>query len=237
VSEDARGDLQADATGAEAPAVRLSAVAAALVRVGRAVRSLGACTPPYRPSRPRVSSLSKLPFTGLGDQVRLRALALPVAALGVFLLTADTCNFTGGAPAGTTSTPGGTITVAKGQPMTDSNGESVTVTATRTNAVDPAGYTKPPAGEECVGVTVTVKNGSTTEWLLPLYEISIVDAAGQKYTADGGLGTCLSSDSIDSLVAGGHGTGSVYFEVPSTGALDVNWTPADLSGQVFQTPV
>lgn len=168
--------------------------------------------------------------------MRLRAL-VPLAALGVFILTADTCNVTGGTPAGSTSTPGGTITVASGQPMKDSNGESVTVTATLTTVLDPSGFETVMPGQKCVGVTVNVVNGSSTEWLLPLSEISIVDASGQKYTSDNGIGTCLSSSTVDSLVAGGHASGSVYFEAPSAGALDVNWTPSDLSGQVFQTPL
>ncbi len=162
---------------------------------------------------------------------------VPLAALGVFILTADTCNLSGGAPAGSSSTPGGTVTVATGQPMKDSNGESVTVTATITKALDPSGFETVTPGQKCVGVTVNVVNGSSAEWLLPLSEISVVDAAGQKYTADNGLGTCLSSSTIDSLVAGGHALGSVFFEAPSAGALDVNWTPSDLSGQVFQTPL
>jgi Domain of unknown function (DUF4352) len=168
--------------------------------------------------------------------VRLRAV-VPLAALAVFILTADTCNVTGGAPAGSTSTPGGTITVASGKPMKDSNGLSVTVTATIAKALDPAGFETVAPGKRCVGVTVAVVDGSSQEWLLPLSEISIVDATGQKYTTDNGVGTCLSSSTIDSLVAGGHASGSVYFEVPSAGALDVNWTPSDLSGQVFQTPL
>jgi hypothetical protein len=168
--------------------------------------------------------------------VRLRAL-VPLAALGVFILTADTCNLSGGAPAGSTSTPGGTITVASGQRMKDTNGESVTVTATITKALDPSGFETVTPGQKCVGVTVAVVNGASSEWIFPLSEISIVDANGQKYTSDNGLVTCLSSSTIDTLVAGGHASGNVYFEVPSAGALDVNWTPSDLSGQVFQTPL
>jgi hypothetical protein len=168
--------------------------------------------------------------------VRLRAL-VPLAALGAFILTADTCNLTGGTPAGSTSTPGGTITVASGQPMTDSNGLSVTVTATITKALDPSGFSTVAPGKKCVGITVAIKNGSSSEWLFPLSELSIVDARGQKYTSENGLGTCLTGSTIDSLVAGGHASGSVYFEVPSAGAVDVNWSPSDLSGQVFQTPL
>jgi Domain of unknown function (DUF4352) len=168
--------------------------------------------------------------------VRLRAL-VPLAVLGVFILTADTCNLSGGAPAGSSSTPGGTVTVASGKPMKDSNGLSVTVTATITKALDPAGFITPAPGKKCVGITVNIVNGSSSEWLEPLLELSIVDAAGQKYTSLNGLGTCLNSSTIDSLVAGGHASGSTYFEVPSAGALDVNWTPSDLSGQVFQTPL
>ena len=162
---------------------------------------------------------------------------VPLAALGVFILTADTCNLSGGAPAGSSSTPGGTVTVATGQPMKDSNGESVTVTATITKALDPSGFETVTPGQKCVGVTVTALNGSSSEWIFPLSEISIVDANGQKYTSDNGAGTCLTSTTVDTLVAGGHASGNVYFEVPSAGALDVNWTPSDLSGQVFQTPL
>jgi len=163
---------------------------------------------------------------------------VPLAALGVFILTADTCNVTGGAPAGSSSTPGGTITVAKGHAMTDSNGESVTVTGFSTKGVDPSGFLPLPAGKECLGISVTVKNGSSTEWTLPLSEVSVVDASGQKYDGlSSDNAACLNSTSIDSLVAGGSGAGTVYLAVPSAGALDVNWSPSDLSGQVFQTPL
>jgi hypothetical protein len=170
--------------------------------------------------------------------LKLRTLAVPVAALGVFLLTAETCNTSGGTPAGSSSTPGGTITVAKGHAMTDSNGESMTVTAFSTHGVDPSGFLPLPAGKRCLGISVTVKNGSSSEWLFPLLEVSVVDSSGQKYDdLSSDNAACLNSTSIDSLVAGGHGAGTVYLAVPKTGVLDVNWTPGDFSGQVFQTPV
>ncbi|HXC75514.1 MAG TPA: DUF4352 domain-containing protein [Candidatus Acidoferrum sp.] len=170
--------------------------------------------------------------------MKLRALALPVAALGVFLLTADTCNVSGGTPAGSIPTPGGTITVAVGRPMTDTNGESMTVAAFKASPVDPNGFETLPPGRQCVAITVTIKNGSSSEWIFPLSEVSVVDSTGQKCDAlDVNSGACHSSDSIDSLVAGGHGTGTVYYAVPKAGALDVNWTPSDFSGQVFQTAV
>jgi hypothetical protein len=127
--------------------------------------------------------------------------------------------------------------VASGKPMKDSNGLSVTVTATITKAVDPSGIESVTPGQKCVGITVNVVNGSSQEWLFPLGEIRIVDATGQAYNIGHSIGICLSSSTIDSLVAGGHASGSLYFEVPSAGALDVNWTPSDLSGQAFQTPL
>jgi hypothetical protein len=130
--------------------------------------------------------------------------------------------------------------VASGKPMKDSNGLSVTVTATITKAVDPSGLTSGftvTPGQKCIGVTVAVVNGSSAEWLSPLGEIAIVDATGQRYNTGHSIGICLPSSTIDSLVAGGHASGNLYFEVPSAGALDVNWTPSDLSGQAFQTPL
>ena len=98
--------------------------------------------------------------------MRLRAL-VPLAALGVFILTADTCNVTGGTPAGSTSTPGGTITVASGKPMKDSNGESVTVAATLAKALDPSGFETVMPGQKCVGVTVAAMNGSSPGMDIP----------------------------------------------------------------------
>ena len=77
--------------------------------------------------------------------------------------------------------------------MKDTNGESVTVTATITKALDPSGFETVTPGQKCVGVTVAVVNGASSEWIFPLSEISIVDANGQKYTSDNGLVTCLSS--------------------------------------------
>ena len=75
--------------------------------------------------------------------------------------------------------------------MKDSNGESVTVTATLTKALDPSALVTAMPGQKCVGVTVAVVNGSSTEWLYPLLELSVVDSAGQKYTALNGIATCL----------------------------------------------
>lgn len=150
-------------------------------------------------------------------------------------LAAASCDTSGGAPAGSSSTAVATVT--KGQPMTASSGESVTVTTYTPGVTDPNAISTSAPGQQCVKVSVSIKNGSTSEWTLPMSETSIVDASGQKYTSDNGIGTCPSGTSmISSLVAGGSATADLVFQVPSTGALDFNWTPT-LSGQVFQTPL
>ena len=163
------------------------------------------------------------------------ALALPLGALVAFALTADTCNTSGGTPAGQSASASGTVTVAVGSPMKASSGEQVTVNTFAAGVPNPGGFETLPAGQQCVKVSVSIKNGSSNEWLLPLSEMTVVDSNGQKYDADNGLGTCPNGTStISSLVAGGNATADLVYKVPSSGALNFNWSPA-LAGTVYQT--
>jgi hypothetical protein len=167
----------------------------------------------------------------------VKRVLFPALAFGVlfFSLTAESCATSGGAPAGASAS--GVATVAKGQPMIYSSGEQVTVTAYAAGVTDPNALETAAPGQQCVKVSVAIKNGSTSEWSLPLSEMTIVDASGQKYNADNGIGTCPSGTaSISSLVAGGSGTADLVFQVPTSGKLDFNWTPV-LATQVFQVPL
>ncbi len=166
-----------------------------------------------------------------------RRVVMSLVGITVFLATtADTCNTSGGTAAGSSASSGsGVTTVAQGQPMKESSGEQVTVTAFAAGVTDPNALETLKAGQQCVKVSVSVNNGSTNEWILPLSEMSVVDASGQKYDADNGIGTCPSGSSeISSLVAGGKAVADLVYQVPSSGGLLFNWTPT-LSGQVFQT--
>jgi hypothetical protein len=117
------------------------------------------------------------------------------------------------------------------------NGETVTVTTDALGVTDPNALTPPSPGQQCIKVSVSLNNGSSNEWTLPLSEMTVVDASGQKYNADNGIGTCPSGTaSISSLVAGGNATADIVFQVPSTGAINFNWSPT-LSGKVYQTPL
>jgi hypothetical protein len=83
-------------------------------------------------------------------------------------------------------------------------------------------------------LTYALKNGSTSEWSLPLFELNLVDANGQKYSA----GIVTGQDSVDSLVAGGKApTVKQIYEVPTAAVLDATWAPSILDTTVLQTPL
>ncbi len=126
-----------------------------------------------------------------------------------------------------THTPKGPKLYAVGQTMTNGAHQTVTVTAFA-QGVAPSEFSTPNPGDQCISVTVTLSNGDSLPWDLPLYELTVVDAAGQSYDSYSSI-DCTSSDSIDSLVPGGHATATVYFEVPSSGRLLLQWTPNSLN--------
>jgi len=162
-------------------------------------------------------------------------LGVGAAIIVVIVVVVALGTHSGGSPAGSNGSGGGTTTVAKGQPMTLDNGEVVTVTADTPGVTDPNALTPPSPGQQCIKVSVSLVNGSSNEWTLPLSEMTVVDSSGQKYNADNGIGTCPSGTAtISSLVAGGKATADLVFQVPSAGALNFNWSPT-LSGKVFQT--
>jgi len=127
-----------------------------------------------------------------------------------------------------TTASSGPKTYAVGQIMT--NGAHQTVTVTAFSANSPAsGFSTPSPGDMCVQVTVSLRNGDSTPWLDPLDELAVVDASGQSYD-DLAFDCAGTSDSIDSLVVGGTAAGALYFEVPATGKLTLQWTPSMLNG-------
>jgi hypothetical protein len=158
---------------------------------------------------------------------RWHVLLISVAALP--LIAADGCGSgTGGSAAGTTTTK--TFTV--GQAMVDSDGRSVTVLSFKRKYSTGNQFDKPDAGKELVLVTFGLSNGSKSEWSLPLYELNVVDANGQKYTS----GITTGQDRVDSLVAGGKAPKvKQIYEVPTGSALDVTWVPNMFEKTVFQT--
>ena len=117
--------------------------------------------------------------------------------------------------------------IVVGQTMTNGAHQTVTVTTFSQN-VAPSEYSTPSPGDQCVEVQVSLYNGDSSPWDLPLYELNVIDANGQSYDSSSSF-DCPSSDSIDSLVPGGRATAALYFEVPSAGKLTLQWTPSILN--------
>lgn len=161
--------------------------------------------------------------------IKTGALTAGLGTIAFILMGASSCDTSGGNAAGSSGNNGsGVKTVAQGQPMTDSNGKSVTVTSVQHGYSTGNQFEVPAAGNECVRVGVSLTNGSKDEWLLPMSDLSVVDASGQKYTEGSNCG--LSTD-ISSLVAGGHATGFIGFEVPKGSALNFTFNSV-LAGTV-----
>jgi hypothetical protein len=67
---------------------------------------------------------------------------------------------------------------------------------------------------------------------MPLYEIKLIDANGQKYSTTFVTG----QDNVDGLAAGGRvPTASQVYEVPAGIAVDVVWQPNMFTSTVLQT--
>ncbi|HVC24042.1 MAG TPA: DUF4352 domain-containing protein [Candidatus Dormibacteraeota bacterium] len=116
---------------------------------------------------------------------------------------------------------------AVGKAMTNGAHQKVTVIAFA-QAVAPSAYSTPNPGDQCVSVRVALFNGDSSPWELPLYELTAVDASGQSYDSYSSL-DCPSSTSIDSLVPRGRASATLYFEVPLSGKLLLQWTPSALN--------
>lgn len=116
---------------------------------------------------------------------------------------------------------------AIGHAMTNGAHQKVTVTAFA-QGVAASEFSTPSPGDQCVEVQVTLFNGDSSPWDLPLYELTVVDASGQSYDSYSSL-DCPSSTSIDSLVPKGRAPAALYFEVPVSGRLLLEWTPSALN--------
>lgn len=114
-----------------------------------------------------------------------------------------------------------------GQTMTNGAHQTVTVTSFAVNTSG-SGYSTPPPGSQCVEVHVALFNGDSTPWDVPLLELAVVDASGQVFDGLSAV-DCPSSGFIDSLVPGGRASAALYFEVPSSGRLVLEWTPSSLN--------
>ena len=132
------------------------------------------------------------------------------------------------------STVRGPKVYAVGQTMTNGAHQRVTVTAFA-QGVAASAFSTPSPGDQCVSVQVALFNGDSSPWDLPLYELTAVDANGQSYDSYSSF-DCPSSDSIDSLVPGGRASATLYFEVPLSGRLLLQWTPSSLNpNSVYNT--
>lgn len=130
--------------------------------------------------------------------------------------------------------PSGPKVYAVGQTMTNGAHQRVTVT-TFAQGVAPSVYSTPSPGDQCVSVQVELFNRDSSPWDLPLYELTVVDASGQSYDSYSSL-DCPSSTSIDGLVPGGRGAATLYFGVPLSGRLTLQWTPSALNAtSVYDT--
>ncbi|HUY24080.1 MAG TPA: DUF4352 domain-containing protein [Candidatus Saccharimonadales bacterium] len=167
--------------------------------------------------------------------------SLMVGVLAASLLVA--CGGTGGVPAsgsasspspGATakSSPSGPKIYAVGSPMTF-QGLSVTVLSFKLNYSTGNEFDVPAAGNEYVQVTYSLSNGSGSEWTEPLFDLSLVDANGQKYNS---AFVTAGTSSVDSLVAGGKAPSATQvYEVPAGSVLDVVWTPNMFESTTLQT--
>jgi uncharacterized protein DUF4352 len=117
-----------------------------------------------------------------------------------------------------------------------SSGKSVTVLTFKANFSTGNEYDTPKAGNEYVQVTYGLLNGSKAEWSNPLFELTLIDANGQKYNS--AFVTAGASADIASLVAGGKAPSvTQVYEVPASSILDVAWTPNMFESTVLQTPL
>ena len=155
--------------------------------------------------------------------------------LALPLVMADSCGGAGGTPAGNTSTGNAVTKVSVGQAMKASDGKSVTVVSFKRGFSTGNDFDQPKSGNEYIQVTYKIVNGSSSEWSLPLIDLNLIDANGQKYNE---AIVSAGSDNVDSLAAGGHSDAAhVVYEVPKGIAVDVVWQPNPFESATFQTPL
>lgn len=150
------------------------------------------------------------------------------------LLGADCGGLVGG---GSTPTPLATPTpgfsgqpVAVGAPMKSVTGLSLTVTQVQ----HPAGTGLPLAnGTACAQLSLSFDNPTQTDWQAPLDDlfVEVAGTPGQKYT--GNSATCGNAYNVSDVPPGAHITAQVSFQVPASGSLVLDWTPAP--GEEYQT--
>lgn len=117
--------------------------------------------------------------------------------------------------------------------MKSSDGRVVTVLAFKGNFNSGNMFDAPKQGKEYVQVVYSLLNGSKAEWSLPLFEIKVIDANGQKYDS---AFVSNGNDHVDSLVAGGKvPSASQVYEVPVGSALDAAWRTSLFGGVTLQT--
>lgn len=178
--------------------------------------------------------------------------ATATCALVTLILTgASGCANSGGSPAGLGSGGGGGAPVTGspgvaaasaapepdivplGTPMRARDGKQMTVVAF--GLAPPSGneFETPSPGRQCVQATLALVNGSTVEWMLPIFDLGVVDASGQKYDATSF--NCLRTDDVQSIVARGRVTARARFEVPRGSSLNLSWVPNPFETEVHQT--
>jgi hypothetical protein len=116
--------------------------------------------------------------------------------------------------------------------MKASDGRVVTVLTFKRGFSTGNEFEIPKPGNEYVQVTYALSNGSKSEWSQPLFEISLIDANGQKHQQTFVTG----QSSVDSLIAGGKAPSvTQVYEVPVGAAVDAAWTPNIFENTVLQT--
>jgi hypothetical protein len=161
---------------------------------------------------------------GLLGCLGVGAAILLVIIVIVVIASASKSSSTTGSSASSSPHP----VAAVGQPMKNDAGQTVTVASFQRNVAVTNQFEQPTAGNECVSVNLTLVNGGSIKWTLPLFEMAIVDANGQSHSQ--AIGTCGGSGtSIDSLIPTGHANATLLFEVPKGSTLAFTWTPNALN--------
>ena len=174
--------------------------------------------------------------------IRVRGAAVIFACMAAILLAGCGSTDGSGNPLSSSSSAssgsGRPVEVPKGQAMKNSRGESITVTDVQTNYAA-HGVTTPATGDQCILVSVALNNGSSGDWESVQTDVSVIDSAGKKHAPEfsGGGSVCPGTAAPLILPAGHQDTAKLTFDVPSSGTLELNWTPALLGGESYQTPL
>lgn len=114
------------------------------------------------------------------------------------------------------------------------DGKTVSVKSFQKDYRSHSMFFAPGEGKECVLVSVLLENSSKDEWIFPLFGLSVVDDAGQKYSM---TLTCGDNTDVDVLVAGGRADAMILFEVRKDAPLNFTFEPKPnpLTDEVYQT--